>query len=231
MSRIAPQKVVLFGTGRGADVALRFLKADSPHEVVGFAVDAAHRKAETHSGLPLVDFEQVERHFPPDDFSMLILLGYQQMNRLRQAKFEAAKAKGYTLASYVSSAIFQPEPIRHGENCFILDNQSISLDVTIGDNVVMWSSNHIGDLSTIEDHAWVASHVTVAANVSIGQRAFLGIGATVTNGARIGDEAFVGADVLVTGDIAAKSVHVAGQGKLEFEALPFMRAMIAGKKL
>lgn len=231
MSGTIPKKVVLFGTGRGAEVAHRFLLADSDVEVVGFAVDAAHRKSDVHRGLPLVDFESVEQHFPPDDFSMLILLGYQQMNRLRQKKFEEAKAKGYRLASYVSSAIFQPEPIRHGENCFILDNQSISLDVVIGNNVVMWSSNHIGDLSVIEDHAWVASHVTVAANVTIGPRAFLGIGATITNGARIGEEAFIGADVLVTGDIAPKAVHVAGQGKLEFEAQPFMRAMIAGKKL
>lgn len=231
MKPVVPKKVVLFGTGRGAEVAHRFLAADSDLEVAGFAVDAAHRRNDLHRGLPLVDFESVERYFPPEDFSMLILLGYQQMNRLRETKFEQAKAKGYRLASYVSSAIFQPEPIRHGENCFILDNQSISLDVAIGNNVVMWSSNHIGDLSVIEDHAWVASHVTVAANVNIGRRAFLGIGATITNGARVGEEAFVGADVLVTADVAPKSVHVAGQGKLEFEALPFMRAMIAGKKL
>ena len=224
-------RVVLFGTGRGAAIAHRFLAADSSHEVVGFTVDDEHLAADTHRGLPLVGFGEVENRFPPDDFEMLILLGYQQMNRLRQRKFEEAKAKGYRLASYVSSSIFQPEPIQHGENCFIHDNQSISLDVRIGDNVVMWSSNHIGDLSVIEDHAWVASHVTVAAEVTIGPRAVLGIGATVTNGVHVGEEALVGADVLVTDDVAPKSVLVAGKGKIEFEALPFMRAMIGGGKL
>ncbi len=113
---------------------------------------------------------------------MLILLGYQKMNRLRQQKFEQAKAKGYALASYVASDIFQPEPIRHGENCFILDNQSISLDVVIGSNVVMWSSNHIGDLTVIEDHAWISSHVTIAAGARVKERAFLGIGCKIGNG-------------------------------------------------
>ena len=68
-----------------------------------------------------------------------------------------------------------------GENCFILDNQSISLDVKIGNNVVMWSSNHIGDLSTIGDHSWLASHVTVAAEVTVQPYCFLGIGATIGN--------------------------------------------------
>src|SRR5918993_4514019 len=179
-------KIVLFGTGRGASVAHRFLAADSPHEVVGFTVDASSLREQTYRGLPVVPFEEVESHFPPGDFRMLILLGYQQMNGLRAAKYDAAKAKGYTLESYVASNIFRVEPISVGENCFVMDNQSISLDVTIGNNVVMWSSNHIGDLTHIGDHAWLTSNVTVAASVKIGERAFIGIGATVSNGVAVG---------------------------------------------
>jgi acetyltransferase-like isoleucine patch superfamily enzyme len=225
-------KIVLFGTGRGADVAQRFLSKDSDHEICAFALDAAFIKAKTHKGLPVVAFEDVERHFPPDDYRMLILLGYQGMNGLREAKFGAAKAKGYTHESYVASNIFRVEDIRCGENCFILDNQSISLDVTIGDNVVMWSSNHIGDLTQIGDHAWVSSHVTLAANVAIGQRAFLGIGCTVSNGVNVGADSFIGAHHLVTSDTAPAGVYLHGQnGKSEFDSRAFLRAMMAGGKL
>lgn len=224
-------RLVLFGAGRGAAVAHRFFAADTSHHVVGFAVDATQLSASEYRGLPLVAFEEVERHFPPETCRMHVLLGYQQMNALRQRKFEAAKAKGYTLESYVASDIFRVEPIAVGENCFILDNQSISLDVTIGDNVVMWSSNHIGDMTTIESHAWIASHVTVAANVKIGQRAFLGIGATVTNHVTIGEESFVGANLMVSSDTEPRSVQVLGQGKLDFESRPFLRMMMASNKL
>ena len=224
-------RIVLFGTGRGAAVAHRFLAADTEHDIVGFTVDGAQMKCSSYRGLPVVAFEDVTRHYPPETCQMIILLGYQQMNGLRQQKFDAAKAMGYTLESYVASGIFQAEPIRHGENCFILDNQSISLDVSIGNNVIMWSSNHIGDLTRIADHAWLASHVTVAANVEIGERAFLAIGATVGNGVSVGAESFIGANLLVSTDTTPKSVHVMGQGKLEFESRPFMRMMIASKKL
>jgi acetyltransferase-like isoleucine patch superfamily enzyme len=224
-------KLVLFGTGRGAAVAHRFFSGDTEHEVVGFTVDDAYVSAREFRGLPLVPFEEVERAFPPETHRMHVLLGYQQMNGLRARKFEEAKAKGYTLESYVASDIFRVEPIKVGENCFILDNQSISLDVTIGDNVVMWSSNHIGDLTVVEDHAWIASHVTVAANATIGERAFVGIGATIGNGVRIGAESLIGANVLAASDTAARSVHVLGQGKIEVEARAFMRMMIASKKL
>ena len=31
--------VIIFGTGRGADVAFRYITSDSPHKVCGFTVD------------------------------------------------------------------------------------------------------------------------------------------------------------------------------------------------
>lgn len=225
-------KIVLFGTGRGASVAHRFLAHDTDHEIVAFTVDAPYVKERTHRGLPLVQFEDVERIYPPDQFSMFILLGYQGMNALRQKKFNDSKAKGYTLVSYVASDIFRVEPIQAGENCFILDNQSISLDVKIGNNVVMWSSNHIGDITVIEDHAWVSSHVTVAANVHVCENAFLGIGATVTNDVRVGKHAFVGANVLLSTDLEDNAVRLAMRAdNLDVDSKPFLRIMMANKKL
>jgi len=224
-------KLVLFGTGRGAEVAHRFLVADSEHEVVAFTVDGANLTDKQYRGLPVVAFEDVHRYYPPEHFAMLILLGYQQMNGLRACKFAEAKAKGYRLESYVASDIFRVEAIEVGKNCFILENQSISLDVRIGNNVVMWSSNHIGDLSEIDDHAWISSHVTVAANVSIGERAFLGIGATVSNGVKIGADSFIGARRLVSGDTAPRSVTLVDQRAEGIDSITFMRLMMARKKL
>jgi acetyltransferase-like isoleucine patch superfamily enzyme len=228
----ARHKIVLFGTGRGASVAHRFLAGDTPHEIVGFSAHGQYVSSHTHRGLPLVPFEEVERRFDPADYRMLILLGYQRMNGLRADIYEQAKAKGYTLESYVASDIFRVEPLTVGENCFIMDNQSISLDVRIGNNVVMWSSNHVGDLTTIGDHAWLSSHVTIAANVAVGERAFLGIGATVSGGSIIGRESFVGADVLVAGEVAPGAVRVAGHaGDVGANAAAFMRVMIASGRL
>lgn len=225
-------KVVLFGTGRGADVAYRFLSRDSGHEVCAFAPDRKYFDRATFHGLPVVPFEEVERHYPPDEYLMFILLGYQDMNGLRATKYSEAKRKGYRLATYVSSDIFRVEDIQVGENCFILDNQSISLDVKIGNNVVMWSSNHIGDLSIVEDHAWLASHVTIAADVVVGEGSFLGIGATISNGARLGRKTFVGAHALITSNTPEGSVYVATESqRLDFTSGDFMRVMRAKRKL
>jgi acetyltransferase-like isoleucine patch superfamily enzyme len=230
--RYEVSKLVLFGLGRGADVAYRFLCRDTEHEIAAFAVDGKYIDRATFHGKPVVPWEDVELHYPPDDYRALVLIGYQRMNDLRRRKYLEAKAKGYVLESYVASNVFRVEDLCVGENCFILDNQSISLDVTIGNNVVMWSSNHIGDLSTIADHAWVSSHVTVAGNVRIGERAFLGIGATISNGITVADATFIGADVLVTDDTRPGSVHVAGRpGDVTVDSGTFMRIMMAKHRL
>lgn len=224
-------KVVLFGTGRGADVAYRFLSRDTDHEIVGFTVDEKYIGSKELRGLPLVPFENVEKHYPPEDFRLFILLGYQAMNGLRQRKYQDAKAKGYTLESYVASDIFRIEPIVAGENCFILDNQSISLDVTIGNNVVAWSSNHIGDLTTIGDHVWLASHVTIAASVTVEENVFLGVGATIATNVRLGAASFIGAQTLISNNVAPNSVHVASGDSIDVDSRSFMRVMTMNKKL
>ena len=225
-------KIVLFGCGRGADVAYRFMSNDTKHEICGFTVDQKYIAADTFRGLPLVPFENVEETYPPDDYRMLILLGYQEMNQLRANKYAEAKKKGYALESYVASNIFRVEPLDVGENCFILDNQSISLDVKIGNNVIMWSSNHIGDMTHIGDHTWVSSQVTVAANVEIGERAFLGIGATVSNAVKVAPDTFVGADRLISTDTDNAGVYVHdGNQRLDTDSKTFMRIMMARKKL
>ena len=89
-------KIVLFGTGRGADVAFRFLCRDSDHEVCGFSTDEKYIGQDTFHDLPVVAFEQVERRFPPGEYKFLVLLGYQGMNNLRAEKYLAA-AKGERL--------------------------------------------------------------------------------------------------------------------------------------
>jgi sugar O-acyltransferase (sialic acid O-acetyltransferase NeuD family) len=225
-------KVVLFGTGRGADVAYRFLKRDSEHEVCGFSTDLRYIKRETFHDLPVAAFEDVERRFPPDQYKFLVLLGYQGMNGLRAEKYLAAKSKGYSFASYVNSEFYRAEDLNIGENCFILDNQSISLDVKIGNNVVMWSSNHVGDLSTIGDHSWLAAHVTVAAEVNVQPYCFLGIGATIGNKLTLGQRTFVGANALVVSNTEANSVHVSPASEaIDLDSGAFMRVMMAKGKL
>jgi len=203
-------KVIVFGIGRGADVATRYFRADSPHEIVAYTVDDEYADRTEFMGRPVIPFSRIATEAPPAECRMFIPLGFQRMNGFRAEKYAAAKEKGYTLESYVSSRIVAWERPEFGENCCILEGNVFDFDVTVGNDVVLWSANHIGDLCVIEDHAWLSSHVVLSGDVTIGPFSFLGVNATVSNHVRVGARSYLGANSLITKDTAPESVYVTG---------------------
>src|SRR6185436_4114097 len=96
-------KLVLFGAGDIARLAHYYFTRDSEHEVVAFTVDGEYRQSDQFLGLPLIDFAEVTRAYPPDRFDMFVALSYARMNEVRAAKYGEVQALGYRMVSYVSS--------------------------------------------------------------------------------------------------------------------------------
>jgi sugar O-acyltransferase (sialic acid O-acetyltransferase NeuD family) len=189
-------KLVIVGDSAFAEVAYEYFTFDSPYEVVGFAVERAYHTQTEKFGLPVVPFEDLEAHFPPGSHSVFAALVYTQLNRLRARLSAAAKAKGYKLASYISPRAFVWRNVKIGEHCFIFENNVIQPFVEIGNNVVLWSGNHIGHHTKIGDHVFVASHVVVSGFCTIGEFSFLGVNATIANNVSIGADNWIGPNVV-----------------------------------
>ena len=144
-------KVIVFGTADFAQLAHFYLTNDSEHQVVAFTVHKKYLSQSELFGLPVIAFEDIEAHFPSQDHAMFAPLSPAKMNTLREEVYSQAKAKGYTLISYISSkATYYGTPV--GDNCFIFENNVIQPFTAIGNNVIMWSGNHFGHHSTIGDH-------------------------------------------------------------------------------
>ena len=73
--------------------------------------------------------------------------------------------------------------------------------VTIGNNVVLWSGNHIGHHSTIDDDCFISSHVVVSGFCHVGKACFMGVNSTVSNNTSIGNNCIVGAGALILSDV------------------------------
>ena len=57
---------------------------------------------------------------------MFLPISFKQMSYFRKAKFEQAKAKGYSCVSYVSSKATTWSDLNIGENCFIFEDNMIA---------------------------------------------------------------------------------------------------------
>ena len=130
------------------------------------------------------------------------------MNRLREERVAAAKARGYSLVSYISSRCTYLADAPPGENCFILEDNTIQPFVKIGNNVTLWSGNHIGHDSVIEDHCFLTSHVVVSGNVRIRPYCFLGVNATIRNSIEIAPATLVGAGAVIMKSTREKGVYL-----------------------
>jgi sugar O-acyltransferase (sialic acid O-acetyltransferase NeuD family) len=197
------RKLVIVGDSAFGEIAYEYFQGDSDYEVVAFSVEREFVKREVvFDSVPVVPFEEIQDRFPPADHDIFVAVTYIQLNRVRTRLARAAKAKGYRLASYVSSRAFVWRNVRLGEHCFIFENNVVQPFVTLGDNVVLWSGNHIGHHSTIRDNCFLSSHVVVSGFCDVGANSFLGVNSTLSNNVRVGADNWVGPGVVISRDTA-----------------------------
>ncbi|MEQ8390866.1 MAG: acetyltransferase [Thalassospira sp.] len=206
------KKLVIFGSAEIASLAKFYFSHDSDYEVAAFVVDDEFVDGDEFAGLPLVPFSRVVDLYPPAEYDMHVALSYRHLNKLREEKYHQAKGAGYYLASYVCSKSVSWPDLVVGDNCFILENQTIQPTVKIGNNVMVWSGNHLGHGTYINDHVYISSHVCIAGHCSVGERSFLGVNATVKDFTSIGKDCFVAMDASVVRDADDGTVVIGATG-------------------
>jgi sugar O-acyltransferase (sialic acid O-acetyltransferase NeuD family) len=206
------KQAIIFGTGSFAEVVHYFLTNDSDYEVVAFTVSKAQITNSEFMGLPLLAFEDIETEFSPKEYEMYIAVGYNKMNAVRERFYNEAKEKRYTLLSYVSSyaTVFTD---KIGDNCFVCEDNTIQPFVELGNNVVLWSGNHIGHHSKIEDHVWICSHAVISGHCRIKNNTFIGVNATLRDSITLGSKTLVGAAALIMKNTKEKEVYITERTK------------------
>jgi sugar O-acyltransferase (sialic acid O-acetyltransferase NeuD family) len=201
------KKVVIFGVLDTAELAHFYLTHDSDCEVVAFTVNKDYIKEPFFKGLPVVAFEEVETLFNPGDYYFFAPMTARRMNKNREGIYNQAKAKGYRFVSYISSRVsmFGNEI---GENCFILEDNTIQPFTTIGNNVVLWSGNHIGHHGAIKDHVFFTSHVVLSGHCLVESYCFFGVNSTIRDYTTLGEGTLVAMGSNITRNTDAWGVYI-----------------------
>lgn len=207
-----PIKVVVFGTASFAELVHYYLSRDERYDVVAFCTHRDHLTVTTFCGLPVVAFEDVDHLHPAASHEMFVAVGYRKVNQIRADIYQQAKAKGYSLLTYVSPhCVNMATSI--GENCFIFEDNTLQPFVTIGNNVVLWSGNHIGHHSTIGDHCYITSHVVISGHCKVEPYCFLGVNATLRDSITIAESCVIGAGALIMKSTTPKQVYLGERTK------------------
>jgi len=205
-------KVIVFGVLDTAELAHYYLTHDSEHEVVAFTINREYIQNESFKNLPVVAFEDVETLFPPQEYSFFAPMTGRNMNRNRESIYNAAKAKGYQFISYISSKATLFNNVI-GDNCFILEDNTIQPFTTIGNNVVMWSGNHIGHHGQIKDHVFFTSHVVLSGHCLVESYSFFGVNSTIRDYTSIAQGTLVGMASAITKETEEWGIYIGNPAK------------------
>ena len=201
------KKAIIFGTSGQAEVMSYLLEIDSHYEVVAFTSTKDYIKSENIYGKPLVPFENIEKRFNPLEYDMHIAIGYNDRNKTRTKFYKLAKEKGYNLLSYISSKCTNYAKTI-GDNCFIFEDNTIQPFVEIGNNCILWSGNHIGHHSKIQDNVFVSSHVVISGHCNIGSFSFLGVNSTIRDSITVAEDTILGAGCLIVKDTIKNKTYI-----------------------
>ena len=200
------KKLIIFGTAELAELAHYYFSTDSDLSVYSFVVDDNYLKEDRFCGLPVLPLSEALISLPPTDYSIHAAISYAKQNLLRKQIYLRLKSLGYDFASYISPHSYIANNVSFGENCFVLEDQTLQYKVKIGNNVVMWSGNHIGHGSLIQDHAYISSHVVICGHCNIGEMAFLGVNSAIADFCKVGARSFISMQTKVSQDLPEDAV-------------------------
>ena len=176
----ASRPVVIYGASRLGRLMYSYFISEGTTPVAGFTADQEFLSDSNGSAVPLIAFEDVEQHWPPDSHDMFVAVGYRRM-RDRTLLFTRAKAKGYRLFNHVSPRAIVANDLCLGENNVIMPGVQIEPGARIGDNNLFWSQTLVCHEVVIGNHNYFSARCLIAGGTTVGDLCFFGNGSITIN--------------------------------------------------
>jgi sugar O-acyltransferase (sialic acid O-acetyltransferase NeuD family) len=106
------------------------------------------------------------------------------------------------------SVIGNPNNYTIGKGCIICANNIITVDISIGDFLILNLSCTVGHDTVIKDFCSVMPGVNISGEVELGNCSYIGTGAKIINLVEIGENTIVGAGAVVSKSLPANCTAV-----------------------
>ena len=177
----------------------------SEYDVVCFTVNKNYRQGNIFYNKKIVDFEDIEKQYSPNDYEMFIAVGSSNLNKNREMIYNQAIQKGYQLATFVHPDAYISSKVSIGKNCIIMECARILSRTVIGDNTIIWPSAFISHNNIIKNNCYIVG----ATNgfCEIGENCFLGGGAMIADKVKIAPNNFITMCAAVRKDTEEDSIY------------------------
>ena len=133
--------------------------------------------------------------------------------KVRKIIIEKLKKSSVKFATVIDPSVLISDSVEIGEGTIICAGTIITVDIKIGNHVIINLDCTLGHDDVIEDYVTIYPSVNVSGNVTIGECTELGTGMQVIQGKEITAETVIGAGSVVVKDIEEKGTWVGSPAK------------------
>jgi len=208
------KNVIVAGNAITADILYAYLCQDSRYKIIGITVDDEFLDQGCVDGIPAVGLSQLAERFPPDSCSVVMAVGYNNLNRARESLFARLKGMRYVIETYIhpDARVYTEHPL--GEGCVVLPGAVIEPHARVGSNTLIWCNATLAHHSSVAENCWIAAGTVLSGEAKVARNSFVGVNAAVVNKITVGEYNIIGAGALITKDTKPHTVHLARSAEL-----------------
>lgn len=134
-------------------------------------------------------------------------------SNVRKKIIEKLKDTSVKFATLVDPSVLYSNGVKIGEGAIVCAGTIITVDVNIGDHVIVNLDCTIGHDAVIDDFVTIYPSVNVSGNVLIGECSELGTGTQIIQGKKVISNTIIGAGAIVVKDCLESGTYVGSPAK------------------
>lgn len=208
------KSIIIYGCTMFSSELYAILSSELGNDaVVAFTVNKEYKTTESFEGLPVYAFEDLTNYFNKEDIGILIAIGYNNLNKLRENIYLSCKNTGYKIYTFISkNALIYSNEI--GEGSIIMPGSYVGPFCKLGlCNIIKFGvslPHHVN----IGNFNWIAGGTIFGGKAQVGNHCFIGLSSTIRNEIVIADETFIGAKSYMSSNTKVGSAYYGIPAKL-----------------
>lgn len=154
------------------------------HESVGMVDDF-----NSGSGI-LGNIETVRRDFSPNEYGMVLAIGYSNLTA-RWLAWERIVAAGYISPTLIHPRAYVADTAQVGQGCMVMAGAIVDVRAKLGDAVVAWPGVCINHDVVIGNNTFLSPNSTICGCSVVGVNTFIGANAVIADHCSVPPASFI----------------------------------------
>lgn len=194
------ESVVIYGTGKLAQMVYYLMQSDARYQVVAFAADSEYCTEKSMLGVPLCPVDTISSIYSPNQHRMISVIGGLTDRTIRKVMFDKASSLGYKLINYIHPTAIIEGSMRMGRNNIIFPYCTLGFSGQFGDNNIVREKVYLGHDFIVGNHCFLGVGCSIGGETKIGDFSYIAMETAVKDHTAIAPNTFIGMGSLVLDD-------------------------------